>query len=286
MLEDAEHKARVLKTVLDRRPKAVIINGERYPEVEDWATLGAFYGWVGRSAEPRQIEPGVFIAQGEIWHPATNRLISTASAYCGDISDPWMYDKQGQLLDKPMFQRASMAQTRAIAKAWRNCLSHVLVLAGLRTTPAEEMTQDSQGASTEQQETVDFNCPTCGGSLRTGISRTNNQRWYRCDTCDKFVNPPRSPRLPRSRTRPDKEGMPLESTDSAQPGDDVLILTTEEVSRLIARAEELGIPTNELGAMAHDKYEKRIDQLTREEATALFTVLSAQVEQPEEVPAK
>lgn len=39
----------------------------------------------------------------------------------------------------PMFQLRSMAQTRACAKALRNVLAWVVVLAGFKTTPAEEM---------------------------------------------------------------------------------------------------------------------------------------------------
>jgi hypothetical protein len=39
----------------------------------------------------------------------------------------------------PLFQLASMAQTRANAKALRNCLAWVVVLAGYRATPAEEL---------------------------------------------------------------------------------------------------------------------------------------------------
>jgi hypothetical protein len=39
----------------------------------------------------------------------------------------------------PMFQLRSMAQTRAAAKALRNALAWVVVLAGYRPTPAEEL---------------------------------------------------------------------------------------------------------------------------------------------------
>src|SRR5262249_527648 len=39
----------------------------------------------------------------------------------------------------PMFQLASMAQTRANAKVLRNVLSWVAVLAGYKPTPAEEI---------------------------------------------------------------------------------------------------------------------------------------------------
>jgi hypothetical protein len=39
----------------------------------------------------------------------------------------------------PLFQLSSMAQTRANAKALRNCLAWVVVLAGYKPTPAEEL---------------------------------------------------------------------------------------------------------------------------------------------------
>jgi hypothetical protein len=44
----------------------------------------------------------------------------------------------------PLFQLASMAQTRANAKALRNVLSWVVELAGYKTTPAEELTDKTE----------------------------------------------------------------------------------------------------------------------------------------------
>ena len=44
----------------------------------------------------------------------------------------------------PLFQLRSMAQTRACAKALRNVLAWVVVLAGYKPTPAEEMTGNEQ----------------------------------------------------------------------------------------------------------------------------------------------
>jgi hypothetical protein len=51
----------------------------------------------------------------------------------------------------PMFQLRSMAQTRACAKAFRNVLAWVVVLAGYRGTPAEEV-DGMAGAKTEDQK--------------------------------------------------------------------------------------------------------------------------------------
>lgn len=51
----------------------------------------------------------------------------------------------------PLFQLASMAQTRACAKALRNVLSWVAVLAGYRPTPAEEL-MDTQTVRQQDRE--------------------------------------------------------------------------------------------------------------------------------------
>jgi len=51
----------------------------------------------------------------------------------------------------PMFQLASMAQTRAGSKAFRNLLSWVAVMAGFQSTPAEEMDGIASQANAENQ---------------------------------------------------------------------------------------------------------------------------------------
>ena len=71
----------------------------------------------------------------------------------------------------PLYQLASMAQTRACAKALRNVLSWVAVLAGYRPTPAEEMdgvasrtapTAPKAGESRQQDDGP--TCPKCGAT--------------------------------------------------------------------------------------------------------------------------
>jgi hypothetical protein len=52
----------------------------------------------------------------------------------------------------PEFQRRSMAQTRAAAKALRMAFARVVVLAGYAPTPAEEMTLPATPASTPSEE--------------------------------------------------------------------------------------------------------------------------------------
>ena len=133
-LAGATRAAKALKGVLDGKSKKVIMNGEQYLEFEDWLTVANFYG-VGvrtHSAVPVTIN-GVEGAKAEadVVSLKTGIVIGGAESYCLRDEKNWR--------DKPWFQLASMAQTRAGAKALRNRLAWVVVLAGLKPTPAEEL---------------------------------------------------------------------------------------------------------------------------------------------------
>jgi hypothetical protein len=109
--------------------------GERpHLYAEAWQILGRFWGYSGICDEPTEIyEDGKllgFKAQAHVY-AEDGREISRATSYC-------MRD-EGNWKSKPMFQLASMAQTRALSKAYRLDLGWVAVLAGYSPTPAEEM---------------------------------------------------------------------------------------------------------------------------------------------------
>lgn len=61
-------------------------------------------------------------------------IVSRADGYCSTEESRWR--------DKPFYARASMAQTRALAKAMRIRHAWVMVMAGYSPTPAEEMSED------------------------------------------------------------------------------------------------------------------------------------------------
>jgi hypothetical protein len=61
-------------------------------------------------------------------------IVSRADGYCSSGESRWR--------DKPFYARASMAQTRALAKAMRLRHAWVMVMAGYAPTPAEEMSED------------------------------------------------------------------------------------------------------------------------------------------------
>lgn len=95
----------------------------------------------------------------------------------------------------PLYSLASMAQTRANAKALRNVLSWVAVLAGYQATPAEEMPVEAEvvqtskgdvkvgkgrGKKTPHEEALPGDCPQCG-SKDTSISPKDDQPY--CKNC-------------------------------------------------------------------------------------------------------
>jgi len=140
VLAEAQKAAKALADVVSKKVKPVIMNGEQYLEFEDWQTVGRFYGVTAKTVSTNFIEYGSvqgFEARA-VAVRADGMEISGAEAMCLNDEPNWK--------GKPLFQLRSMAQTRACAKALRNVLAWVVVLAGYRPTPAEEM----QGVFTEK----------------------------------------------------------------------------------------------------------------------------------------
>ena len=134
VLEEAAKAAKALKEVIESKPKKVTFGGKTYLQFEDWQTIARFYGVtaVGRSTKYVEFEDVKgFEASADALLVATNTVISSADAMCLNDEPNWK--------NKPFYQLRSMAQTRACAKALRNVLAWVVVLAGYQPTPAEEM---------------------------------------------------------------------------------------------------------------------------------------------------
>jgi len=154
VLAEAQRAAAALKDVISRKERPVFFNGEQYLEFEDWQTMGRFYGVTARVREgsTKYVEYGDvvgFEAVAEAYHAPSDRILSVASASCLRDEPKWnqrakyRYENGKKQFagyePVPLFQLCSMAQTRACAKAMRQVLSWVVVLAGYRATPAEEM---------------------------------------------------------------------------------------------------------------------------------------------------
>jgi hypothetical protein len=155
VLAEAHKAALALKDVIERKPKKVMFNGEQYLEFEDWQTIGRFYGITAKPTQTHYVEYGG--VHGFTAHAVAIRAdgfeLSAAEADCLNDEEKWRSRTRYEWRDGahgrekvkvgeepvPLFQLKSMAQTRACSKALRNVLAWVVVLAGYRPTPAEEL---------------------------------------------------------------------------------------------------------------------------------------------------
>lgn len=130
--------ATALMGVINKKPKKVIINGEQYLEFEDWQTIARFFNLTVGTDWTKRLENG-YEARAVVYDQ-NGTVIGSAESSCLRDEPKWntRKTKNGDEL-VPEFQLRSMAQTRACAKALRNCLAWVAVLAGYKPTPAEEM---------------------------------------------------------------------------------------------------------------------------------------------------
>lgn len=177
VLAQARKCAIALKGVLDLKPadKKVIFNNEEYLEREDWGTVANFYNCTAKSTETRYLQYGEvvgFEAVAVVIDRISGIEIGRAESMCLNDEENWgkvpKYEWEDKLDDngkkiwnpnlrkgkggyeakkvkvgetqKPLFQLRSMAQTRAEAKALKSVFGWVVVLAGYRATPAEELT--------------------------------------------------------------------------------------------------------------------------------------------------
>lgn len=135
LLLAARDAARALKSVIDSNDRPpVSFNGKQYLEYPHWQTIAKFYhcSVATEGAEFVEIQgiPG-FKARAKVIDEKTGIVIGSAEAYCLKDEPNWK--------NKPMFQLASMAQTRAGAKSLANKFRYVAIVAGYEPTPKEEM---------------------------------------------------------------------------------------------------------------------------------------------------
>lgn len=126
--------ANALMKAVSQKKNPVMIRGEQYIEYSDWQILARFFGATASVAWSKKLmnDKGEFIgyeARSEVLH--NGLVISSAEAMCMKSEKNWSARDE--------FMLRSMAQTRACAKALRNAYGWVAELAGLRSTPAEEM---------------------------------------------------------------------------------------------------------------------------------------------------
>jgi len=147
-LETAKTKAAILAEIVEDQGLFTIIQGKKHLHVEAWKTIGKGYGYSPQIEWTRAIETGGWEARC-IFTDLNGEQVGSGEAECGTYGDgPWV--------GRASYAQRSMAQTRAISRAGRNCLDWVVILAGYSGTPNEEMQEDpnesfSQGAPHQNQ---------------------------------------------------------------------------------------------------------------------------------------
>ena len=110
------------------------IKGKDYCNVEAWQMAGASLGLfpIITSVQDLSSETEVkYMATCEVRSYQDNKLVSVGIAICSN--------KEGSKKFFDEYAILSMAQTRAIGKAYRNLLAWLMKAAGFEATPAEEM---------------------------------------------------------------------------------------------------------------------------------------------------
>jgi|SRR3989304_1569308 len=150
MVEFGKSAAQQLVALVTQNKWAVNISGHDYLRFEAWQTVGRFFGYTIKTKSTEYVEIGEakgFEATASVLN-SKGKEVGGAEALCLDDENNWK--------GKPLFSLKSMAQTRASAKALRQILAWVVVLAGFKPTPAEEVSEQvlDAGASEKQVHAI------------------------------------------------------------------------------------------------------------------------------------
>ncbi len=141
--------AKQLREVVKKGGWVVKIQDKEYLQFEAWQTLARFYGYTVKTIETKFVEYGPtrgFEAKVEVLD-REGKTVGGAEAGC--------YSDEKQWQARPLYSLKSMAQTRASAKALRQILSWVVVLAGYKATPAEEIDEEILNVEQDRDQTTE-----------------------------------------------------------------------------------------------------------------------------------
>lgn len=120
--------AGALKQFVKKQGLTVNIKGREYIEVGGWQMLGMMLGVVPVVTGTRRVDDG-WEAVAEL-RARDERVVGAGEAECLSTEKDWK--------SRDDYARRSMAQTRAIGKAYRNTFGFIAKAAGYEALPAEE----------------------------------------------------------------------------------------------------------------------------------------------------
>ncbi|MBK3666165.1 hypothetical protein JJE66_33710 [Bradyrhizobium diazoefficiens] len=134
------------KHIVDNRLYTTI-TGKNYAHVEGWQFAGGMLGMFPRVTGVENLSTDhetKWKADVEVVDLRTGAIISRGFAICSN--------KESKKKTFDEYAVLSMAQTRAIGKAYRNVIGWVMKLAGYEPTASEEMTRAGETAAAAQPE--------------------------------------------------------------------------------------------------------------------------------------
>jgi len=126
------------------------IQGKEFVNVEGWQFCGASLGLMPiiTSTQDLSNETSIkYMATCEVRNITTGTVVATGIALCSNAEKTKRYFDEYAIL--------SMAQTRAIGKAYRNLLAWLMKAAGFEATPAEEMDFAKDETPTKKPKVVE-----------------------------------------------------------------------------------------------------------------------------------
>jgi hypothetical protein len=136
-LASTKKLANELTKFIDDNKLSVQIAGKKYVQVEGWQFAGSQLNLVAIVGDSIKIDSTTEVkykSQAEVIHIPTGNLVSRGFALCSN--------KENKKKSFDEYAIASMAQTRAIGKAYRNNLAWLIKLAGFEATPVDEIDRD------------------------------------------------------------------------------------------------------------------------------------------------
>lgn len=129
--------ANILKTHIVSQKLYTTIAGKNYVHVDGWAFAGSMLGLFPKVSSVTDLSNDKEIkwrADVELVNIKTGQVMSIGIATCSN--------KEGKKKNFDEYAVLSMAQTRAIGKAYRNLIGWVMKLAGYESTPSDEMSEE------------------------------------------------------------------------------------------------------------------------------------------------
>jgi hypothetical protein len=186
------------------------LQGKEYVNVEGWQYAGSRLGILPIVEELTNLSDGQEVkyqSRVRLLNLRNEQIVGSGFAICSNKEPGKKYFQE--------FAVASMAQTRAIGKAYRNILAWLIRAAGYEPTPAEEMEYQGRDEQSDRRESA----PAPREKVEAPVAATPT-----------VVEEPAAPTVPMATTRQKAEILLLLNND---------VVTKEEKEKMIASINKL-----------------------------------------------